>query len=128
MDTEVVEGTTGNNAAGSSARWSPDLTATFWSTYNLGDRFTFGGGARYIGEQDRVVVPGTDLTTQNVPVIPDAWVADALARFNLTNNVSFQLNVYNVFDEDYISTLNNSGARLTLGAPRSAYLTLAARF
>ncbi|WP_035592208.1 MULTISPECIES: catecholate siderophore receptor Fiu [Hyphomonas] len=128
IDTEVTEGTTGNNSEGASSRWSPDLAATVWTTYNLTPAFTFGGGARYMGEQKRVVNPGTDISTQNVPVIPEAWVVDAMARYQFTERLALQLNVYNLFDEDYISTLNNSGARLTPGQPTSAYLSLNVRF
>ncbi|KCZ98974.1 TonB-dependent receptor [Hyphomonas polymorpha PS728] len=128
MDTEVTEGTTGNNTQGAAARWSPDLSATVWSTYKLTPAFTFGGGARYTGEQKRVVNPATDISTQNVPVIPEAWVVDAMARYEFSEQLALQLNVYNLFDEDYISTLNNSGARLTPGQPLTAYLSLNVRF
>ena len=128
MDTEITEGTTGNNSEGASARWSPDLAATVWTTYQLTPAFTFGGGARYTGEQKRVVNPATDISTQNVPVIPEAWVVDAMARYDFTEKLALQLNIYNLFDEDYIATLNNSGARLTPGQPLSAYLSLNVRF
>ena len=127
-DTEITEGTTGNNTQGSSARWSPELAATFWTSYTITPSFTVGGGARYTGEQKRVVVPGADLSTQNVPVIPENWVVDAMARYDLTERVSLQLNVYNLLDETYIATLNNSGARLTPGRPLSGYLSLNVRF
>ena len=127
-DTEITEGTTGNNTAGSSARWSPDLAATVWTTYDLTPAFTIGGGARYMGEQDRVVVPGTDLSTQNMPSIPEYYVVDAMARYDLTQNVSVQANVYNLFDEDYIATLNNGGSRLIPGQPLTGYISLNVRF
>ena len=127
-DTEVKEGTTGNNTAGSSARWSPDLSATAWTSYDVTDAFTLGGGVRYLGEQKRVVVPGTDLSTQNVPIIEAETVVDLMARYDLTKAVSVQLNVYNLLDEDYIATLNNSGARLTPGQPLTGYLSLNVRF
>lgn len=127
-DTEIAEGTTGNNSQGASTRWSPDLAATVWTSYNVTPAFTLGGGARYTGEQKRVVNPATDISTQNVPVIPEVWVFDAMARYDLTQRVSLQLNVYNLFDEEYIATLNNSGARLTPGRPLSGYLSLNVRF
>lgn len=127
-DTEVTEGTTGNNTAGSSARWSPDFSATAWSSYDVTEALTLGGGVRYLGEQKRVVVPGTDLSTQNVPIIEAATVVDLMARYDLTKAVSVQLNVYNLFDEAYIATLNNSGARLTPGQPLTGYLSLNVRF
>ena len=102
-------------------RWAPDLTATLWTSYTLGD-LTLGGGARYVSEQDRVIASGVDLSTQNMPVIPSYWVADAMAD-RLNKNVNLRLNVYNLFDKEYIESLNNSGARARLGTPRSAMFT-----
>ncbi|NTV10392.1 MAG: catecholate siderophore receptor Fiu, partial [Zoogloea sp.] len=128
MKTNISEGTTGNTAPGAATRWSPDLTATLWSTYALTPDFTFGGGARYVSEQKRVVDPSVPLATQNMPDIPSYWVADAMASYKLSRNASLRLNVYNLFDKFYINTLNNSGARLALGAPRSAMLSANVQF
>jgi catecholate siderophore receptor len=50
-------------------------------------------------------------------------VVDAMASWKVNRNISLQLNLYNVFDKFYINTLNNSGARASLGAPRTAQLT-----
>ncbi|MOA39836.1 Catecholate siderophore receptor Fiu precursor [compost metagenome] len=103
-------------------RWSPDLTATLWTSYTLGD-LTLGGGARYVSEQERNITAGVADSTQNMPEIPSYWVADAMAAYRLNKNVNLRLNVYNLFDEEYIESLNNSGARMRLGAPRSAMFT-----
>jgi len=123
MDTKVLEGATGNNSAGAASRWSPDLTATLWSSYKLTGKWTVGGGARYVSEQKRVVDPSLNAASQNMPRIPSYWVADAMVSYQATKNVSLQLNVANLFDKDYVSTLNNSGARYTPGAPRTVLLT-----
>lgn len=109
-------------AENTGVRWSPDLTATLWTSYTLGD-LTLGGGARYVSEQDRVIASGVDLSTQNMPVIPSYWVADAMAAYRLNKNVNLRLNLYNLFDKEYIESLNNSGARARLGTPRSAMFT-----
>lgn len=103
-------------------RWSPELTATLWTSYTLGD-FTLGGGARYIGDQDRLIAEGESSRTTNMPQIPSYWVADAMAAYRVSDNLNLRLNVYNLFDEEYIESLNNSGARMRLGAPRSAMFT-----
>lgn len=128
MTTKLKQGSTGNTATGASARWSPTLTATMWSTYKLGRDWTVGGGARYVSEQKRVIDPSLDESTQLMPNIPSYWVADTMLRYQASRNVSLQLNVYNLFDKEYISTLNNSGARYTVGAPRSATLTASYQF
>jgi catecholate siderophore receptor len=129
MDTKVEEGQgTTTSATGAVTRWSPELAATVWTTYEVSPKLTLGGGARYTGEQVRANTPGVDLATQNVPFIPEYWVVDAYGAYKLTDKVSVQLNVYNLLDEDYIATLNNGGSRLIPGAPRSATVTLNYQF
>ena len=110
-----------------SVRWSPDLTFTLWNSYQL-DKWTLGLGARYTSEQKRVITVGTDLSTQNVPNIPSSWVADAMVAYQFSDKVSVRLNVYNLFDKEYLSVLNNGGSRLALGAPRSAAVTANFKF
>ena len=128
MKTEIEEGTTGNNSAGASTRWSPELTGTVWTSYKVTPKFSAGIGGQYVGEQKRVVDPSANPSVQNMPDIDGYFVANAMATYDLTNRVALQLNVNNLFDEDYVSTLNNSGARLVLGAPRTATLTARVRF
>lgn len=128
MDASIKEGTTGNNAAGAATRWSPDLSATLWTTYKFNDALTVGGGARYMSKQKRVIDPSVDVSLQNVPSIPSYAVADAMLSYRVNKNVSLQLNVYNLFDKFYINTLNNSGARLGLGVERSAQLSANIQF
>lgn len=110
-----------------SVRWSPDLTATAWTSYQL-DKLTLGMGARYVSEQKREITEGANLATVNMPSIPASTVFDLMAAYKVSNNLNLQLNVYNLFDKEYISTLNNNGARVTLGAPRSATLTAVYNF
>lgn len=106
-------------------RWSPELTATLWSSYTL-DALTVGGGARYVSEQKRSITNTT--TMENMPQIPDYVVADAMAAYRVSKNVNVRLNVYNIFDKSYISTLNNSGARMVMGDPLSASLGVEVQF
>jgi catecholate siderophore receptor len=125
MDTEIRNGSTGNNATGAASRWSPDVTATLWTSYKLAGGWTIGGGARYVSEQKRVIDPSLAalLATQNMPTIPSYWVADAMVSYQVNKNMSLQLNLFNLADKFYINTLNNGGTRYTPGAPRSATLT-----
>ncbi|MFT4089572.1 MAG: TonB-dependent siderophore receptor [Asticcacaulis sp.] len=124
MEDENIEG----GSVGATSRWSPELSGSFWSTYQLSDKLKVGGGARYMGEQIRQTTVGADFATTIMPVIPEYWVVDGYAAYGLTEKASLQLNLYNIFDEDYVATLNNNGARATLGAPRTAALTLNYRF
>lgn len=122
MDQASHSTTTGLTTESSGVRWSPDLTATLWTSYTLGD-FTLGGGARYVSEQKRLITKGADANVNNMPEIPSYWVGDLMAAYRVSENVNLRLNVYNLFDKEYIATLNNSGARAVLGTPRSAMFT-----
>lgn len=108
-------------------RWSPDLTASLWTSYTWGD-LTLGGGASYVGKQKRLITADTDAATTNMPEVSAYWVANLMAAYQVNKNFKLQLNVANLLDKEYISSLNNSGARMTLGAPRNAKLTASVLF
>ena len=79
-----------------------------------------------IDEQKRVITDST--APANMPVVPSYVVFDAMAAYTFNKNASMTLNVYNLADKEYISSLNNSGARFTLGQPRSAALSFNYKF
>jgi catecholate siderophore receptor len=134
MDAEALEaksfsstnGVTNNDGGG--VRWTPEWSGTLWTTYRLTNAFTVGGGARYVGEQKRLITPGVNPATQNMPEIPDYWVVDAMASYRVQPNLTVRGNVYNVLDEEYIALLNNGGSRMTLGTPLTAAMTLDFQF
>jgi catecholate siderophore receptor len=124
MHSEVVAGSfEGTNATGAPSRWTPKLAATVWTSYRFNDKLSFGGGARYFSRQDRVTDPNADLSAEAMPAIPSFWVADAMASYAVHKNVTLQLNVQNIFDKEYVATLNNNGNRYQPGAPRTYTLT-----
>jgi catecholate siderophore receptor len=120
IDLVTVNANTGVVTVTDAVRWSPDLTATLWTSYTF-NGLTLGGGARYVSEQKRVVTVGAPRS--NMAVIPAYTVADFVAGYRVSKLLNLQLNVYNLFDREYISTLNNGGSRMKLGAPRSVALT-----
>ncbi|WP_426209376.1 catecholate siderophore receptor Fiu [Massilia sp. TWP1-3-3] len=128
MKNKIVEGTTGANAAGAQVRWSPDVTATVWSSYKVNDKLTVGGGARYVSEQKRLIDPTLNAATQNVPQVDGYAVADAVLSYKVSKHVSLQLNVYNLFDKFYVNSLNNGGSRFTLGPKRFSQLSASIAF
>ncbi|MEC5399644.1 catecholate siderophore receptor Fiu [Uliginosibacterium sp. H1] len=125
MKTKVLEAAPGT--AGAIIQWSPELTANLWTTYKLPFNLTVGGGVRYV---DMVKRSTTANTTQfaNTPEMPSYWVADAMVNYAVNKNFDLQLNIYNLFDKEYMASLNNAGSRYTPGTPRSAQLTANIRF
>ncbi|WP_291368432.1 MULTISPECIES: catecholate siderophore receptor Fiu [unclassified Acinetobacter] len=120
-----VNSTTGAITRTNNVRWSPEWTASLWSTYDVAG-FKLGLGARYVDEQKRVITDST--AAANMPNIPGYIVFDAMAGYSFNQNASVNLNVYNLADKEYISTLNNGGGRVILGQPRSAALTFNYKF
>lgn len=123
LDQQSVAAATGVVTETTGVRWSPEWSATLWSTYTLG-KLTLGGGARYMDEQDRLITSGVAVNpaTTSLASVPSYWVADAMASYQLSEHVNLRLNVNNLFDEEYF-LVNNGGSRILYGEPRSAMLT-----
>ena len=124
MDAKALELRSVNNAGVQTTtdgvRWTPKWSATLWNSYQWGD-FTIGGGVRHTADQKRIVTvnaaPSTGLGT-----LPSFTVVDVMGAYRVNKNVTLQLNVTNLLDKQYMSSLNNGGSRLVLGAPRAATL------
>lgn len=121
MDSDALEQQNAEGVRTTGVRWTPDLSATLWTSYTFGD-LTVGGGARYFSDQKRTVT--VNITPPNgLPEIPSYWVADAMVAYRVNQSLNLRLNVYNLFDEEYIETLNNGGNRVRMGQARSGTLT-----
>jgi catecholate siderophore receptor len=125
MDSKIIKGTTANQ--GGVIVFSPKVTFTSWLTYKLPmvPGLTVGGGARYI---DTAARSSNATVPTNLLTIPDYWVADAMVSYDVTKNLSLQLNINNMFDKNYISSLNNGGSRYRPGEERNALLTANLKF
>jgi catecholate siderophore receptor len=125
MDTEVVEGNA--NTTGAQIQYSPKLTFTSWTTYRLPFGLTIGGGARFIDSQYRNG-NATQGTVTNLAINPRTWLIDAMASWDVSDQVSLQLNVQNLTDKFHFASVNNGGSRFILGTPRTILLSGKARF
>jgi catecholate siderophore receptor len=127
MDSEILQGTVSNSGASSTGGvivFTPKVTFTSWLTYKMQNGVTIGGGARYVDTAAR----SSSATTTNLLNIPSYWVADAMVAYDVTKNLSLQLNIYNLFDKKYYTALNNGGSRYYPGQERNALLTANLRF
>jgi catecholate siderophore receptor len=62
------------------------------------------------------------------PTTDAYWVFDAMASYRVNKNLDIQLNVFNLFDKDYVAAINKSGYRYFPGIARSARLTANFKF
>jgi catecholate siderophore receptor len=116
--------------SGDELAFTPQFTANLWSTYKVTDAFTVGAGVQYVGES---WVGRPDDALRIIPngaagKLPDYFVVNAMASYDVTQNITLRLNVDNVFDEFYATSLNWSGHRGQLGSPRTYWLSASFKY
>ncbi|MEJ2458230.1 MAG: catecholate siderophore receptor Fiu [Novosphingobium sp.] len=115
LKTKVTEGPVITSDGTPNLTYIPGDSWTIWSNY----RFPFGveiaGGARHNGGLHR----GTD-GAQGTPAYTAGYtVVDGMLAYAVNDAVKLRVNVYNLFDKDYIASINKSGYRYTPGTPQT---------
>lgn len=124
-ETEVIRGA--STQAGAVLPFTPKWAFTSWTSYRLPMGLTVAGGARYEGSKVRQINNNYTPSTGIFKTEP-YWVFDAMAAYDLTKNVTLQLNVYNLFDKEYVATVNSGGGRYVPGVPRSFLMSANFKF
>jgi catecholate siderophore receptor len=119
MDTSVQAGKVVTASGANNLSYTPKQAFTSWTAYTLPFGLKVAGGVRYQGK----LLRGTDGAVGTPAYADDYWVADAMADYRVNRYLDVQLNVYNLFDKQYVAAINKSGYRYTPGAPRAASLT-----
>ena len=114
---EVISGTPGN--IGKEVPWVPHNTFSLWNRYQFTPMWGAGVG----------VIHKTEFFAElnNKVVIPGYTRVDAALFFTLNDQWSAQLNVENIFNEDYFASAHNNN-NIMPGAPTSVYVTVGAKF
>jgi catecholate siderophore receptor len=119
MDTSIEAGKIVTASGANALSYTPKQAFTSWTTYKLAHGLTLGGGVRYQGK----LLRGTDGAVGTPAYADSYWVADAVADYQVNRWLDLRLNVYNLFDKEYVAAINKSGYRYTPGAPRWASLS-----
>jgi catecholate siderophore receptor len=77
----------------------PEHSFSLWLNLDVNSRWQVAGGARYIDER-------LATTAQPVKAVPDYWAWDAMLKFEMTDNLTFKLNLTNITDEFYYDQLH----------------------
>ncbi|PWW08161.1 catecholate siderophore receptor Fiu [Mangrovibacter plantisponsor] len=120
----VKEGDTVAQDGSSALAYTPKHAFTLWSQYQATDAVSVGAGVRYVGSLRR----GSDGAVGTPDHTEGYWVADAKLGYRVNRNLDLQLNVYNLFDKDYVASINKSGYRYHPGEPRTFLLTANVHF
>ena len=98
----------------------PRRTANLWLRKDFAERFTVGAGARYVDERYA--------DNANTTSVPSYTVVDATLDWHLQRDLTLGLQLNNLFDRQYATTVSNNGAQWYLGEPRSLFVTADYRF
>ncbi len=124
LDTSVEEGPPVTSDGTPNLTYTPDDAFTLWTSYRLPMGVTVGGGVRHTGGMHR----GTDGAV-GTPTYTESWTTvDALLSYALNDHVTLRANAYNLFDEDYVVSINKSGYRYTPGTPQTFLFSADFRF
>ncbi len=76
-------------------------TFSVWLSYTLGADLQFGGGARFVDER-------LARNTAPLPLLraPQYWAFDAMAKYDVTDNLSIKANLTNITNELYYDQLH----------------------
>ncbi|MFN0218227.1 MAG: TonB-dependent receptor [Hyphomicrobium sp.] len=117
---EIVTGNiSGTVVAGKEVPFVPHNVYSLWNRYQLTRMFGAGVGVIHQTEQFAAA--------DNLVTLPRFTRVDAALFVDFSENWSAQVNVENVFDEDYFASAHNNN-NISPGAPRSAYVTVKATF
>lgn len=116
------------NAQGLTLPLLPKDTGNLWTTYAWPRGVQIGAGVQYMGATERLQATTAPTAATFANEVPAYWLGSAMVSYAVSKHLTFRLNVNNVGDRRYISSLNNNGYRLNLGAPRTWVLTGELRF
>ena len=112
LDSEVLSS---KNAAevGKELSNTPEHSLSLWNVFTFPAGVDAGIGVNFVDSRFS--------NNTNARQAPSYWLFDAMVGYQVSENVSLQLNVYNLFDEDYIGSVG--GGHSIPGAGRSAVLS-----
>jgi len=97
----------------------PEHTFNLWSNYQVTPRFGLGAGLTF---QDESFADNGNNTT-----LPSFVRVDAAAFYDVNDNLRLQVNIENLFDEEYFPN-SHTANNITVGAPLNARFTISGRF
>ena len=119
QDGQITRSISASALAGASLAQLPKHSISLWNKYDFTSRFAASLGIIY---RDDVYT-----STDNLVMLPSWTRVDAAMYYNLTSMWRAQVNIENLFDEDYYLNAHSS-TNITPGSPRAVRFALTTRF
>lgn len=100
---------------------TPPRSFNLWTSYELPAGWTLGYGARYVSERN--------VASSGTAKLDAYWLHNAMVGYQVSRNLDLQLNVNNLFDEDYVERVRQTpgtaarASAIEYGDARSAILS-----
>ncbi|MGH9371278.1 MAG: TonB-dependent siderophore receptor [Vicinamibacterales bacterium] len=118
QDGEITRSLSATAQAGARLAQLPEHTFSLWNKYAPSTRWGLGLGIVHRGD----IFASTD----NTVTLPAFTRVDGAVYVTLTRQLRAQLNIENLFGEDYYASAHNNN--ITPGSPRAARVSLTTRF
>ena len=126
MHSEVVKSQFYPASVGSQLANVPDNLFNLWTEYHLPRGWEVGGGGNFVDSRTASSTVPNDPTTGLPKAVPSYWVANAMAKYEISDRLSAQVNVYNLLDRNYVDQIHPG--HLVPGAGTSALFGLKYNF
>ena len=126
LDSTVISSNAFPGAIGAQLANVPRHTFTFWQTFKLPYRTTFGAGGNFVGMRTASSTVPLDPITGLVKEAPGYWVFNVMAERPITEHITLHANIYNLADRYYYDQLHPG--HIVLGPGRSALVGVRFRF
>ncbi len=117
MQSEQLNGPRSSSPGGTLPN-TPNQTASLWTTYDLPDNFTVGTGFNFVDQRYALV--------NDVNSAPSYWIQSAMIGYTVNKNVHLQLNVTNLWNDEYIDLVG--AHQVVPGAGRTIIFTTSFKF
>lgn len=115
LDSEVLQGASNYAASqnqdytkGDKLTFIPEFSGSLWTTYDITNQWQVGYGFVYTGEQYVSQHNDKAMTTPQLKS-EDYFVHNASVTYKYSKDLNLQLNVKNLFDEEYYTNIRNNG-------------------
>jgi catecholate siderophore receptor len=126
LNSEVTKSVVFPLSVGAQLANVPKNTFSTWSTFDLPWHLSVGGGADFVDSRTASSTTPLDPVTGLVKQVPGYWVANAMAKYQLSEHIDFRVNVYNLADKYYYDQIHP--AHIVPGPARSALLGINFKF
>ncbi|SFP99690.1 catecholate siderophore receptor [Geopseudomonas sagittaria] len=100
LDSETLKSVNDPSREGQALGNTPPRSFNLWTTYELPAGWTLGYGARYVSERN--------VTATDSAKLDAYWLHNAMVGYQVSKNLDLQLNVNNLFDEDYVERVRQN--------------------